>query len=341
MTNALHDISRTRQLPPTAIELAGGSPAIRRVHELLNRAAAAETAVLLVGEKGTDLASVARDLHARTGGLARRPANDSETPFVEIACAGTGAPDLNRELFGGPAGTPAGDLEAITPDCRLAGARGGTLFLHEVTELPSGVQARLARILRDREVRMQGERVPMACRVIAGAAPAIDEEVHAQRFRGDLYRRVSATRIDLPPLRDRAADVTALSARILDELTPDDDCRPRAFTQAALALLGAMPWPGNLAELRDAITRIVAATTDEVMQIEHVLPVLQLDRPPVAFVPSGNLRDARLRFERDYIAAVLQHHGWRMADAAQTLGIQRPNLYRKARQLGIPIVGVE
>ena len=75
----------------------------------------------------------------------------------------------------------------------------------------------------------------------------------------------------------------------------------------------------------------------EVIQIEHLLPALQLDRAPTAFVPAGNLKEARLRFERDYIAAVLQHHGWKMADAAQTLGIQRPNLYRKARQLGIAL----
>ena len=76
------------------------------------------------------------------------------------------------------------------------------------------------------------------------------------------------------------------------------------------------------------------------IQIEHILPALQLHRAPAPFVPSGNLREARLRFERDYIASVLQHHGWRMAAAAQALGIQRPNLYRKARQLGIPLVAV-
>ena len=84
----------------------------------------------------------------------------------------------------------------------------------------------------------------------------------------------------------------------------------------------------------------VAGTHEETMQVEHLLPALQLDRPPASFVPAGTLREARLRFERDYIAAVLQHHGWRMSAAAQTLGIQRPNLYRKARQLGIPLARI-
>jgi DNA-binding NtrC family response regulator len=85
---------------------------------------------------------------------------------------------------------------------------------------------------------------------------------------------------------------------------------------------------------------VVDRSSQDTIQIEDLLPALQLERAPGRFVPSGNLREARLRFERDYIASVLQHHGWRMADAAQTLGIQRPNLYRKARQLGIPLARV-
>jgi len=109
------------------------------------------------------------------------------------------------------------------------------------------------------------------------------------------------------------------------------------FTQAALALLAALSWPGNLAELRAVIERAAAERGEGMIQVEHVLPALKLERAQAPFAPAGNLREARLRFERDYIAAVLQHHGWRMAEAANTLGIQRPNLYRKARQLGIPV----
>jgi DNA-binding NtrC family response regulator len=184
---------------------------------------------------------------------------------------------------------------------------------------------------------VDGQPVATEFRLIASATPGIDDDVHAHRFRPDLYRRLSTTRLDLPALRDRPEDVPALATRLLEELCASRDGSRRVFTQAALALLGALTWPGNLAELRDAIDRVVRETPEEVIQMEHMLPALQLDRAPTPFVPAGNLREARLRFERDYIAAVLQHHGWRMADAAQTLGIQRPNLYRKARQLGIPV----
>ena len=159
----------------------------------------------------------------------------------------------------------------------------------------------------------------------------------AGRVREDLYRRLSASLIDLPPLRERAEDVPAIVARIVEELSEADGLPRPPFTRAALALLASLTWPGNLAELRAALARVAAQARGETIQIEELLPALQLDRAPAPFVPTGNLHDARVRFERDYIAAVLQHHGWRIADAAHTLGIQRPNLYRKARQLGIPL----
>jgi DNA-binding NtrC family response regulator len=199
------------------------------------------------------------------------------------------------------------------------------------------VQARLARLTRDGEARIDGEPVPTAIRLIVSAPPGIDADVRAHRFRSDVYRRVSTLRVDLPPLSERPEDVPALAIRVLEDLSTVGGARPRTFTQPALALLGAMSWPGNLAELRETVERAAATTDQDPIQVEHLLPTLHLDRAPHVFAPEGTLREARQRFEHDYIAAVLQHHGWRMAGAAQTLGIQRPNLYRKARQLGIPL----
>ena len=315
-----------------AIELLGRSAAITRVHELVRRAADSAGGVLLVGERGVAAASVARELHAR--------GHSSERPFVQIECSARDASGLERELFGATALVSPRDLEAIGSDGQLAAARGGTLFLKEVAELPAAVQIRLARIMRDREMLLDGQPVPTEFRLMASAAPGIDEDVHAHRFRPDLYRRLSATRIDLPALRDRAEDIPVLAARLLDDSSAARDGLRRVFTQSALALLGALTWPGNLSELRAAIDRVVNDTSTEVIQIEHMLPLLHLERAPTPFVPTGSLREARLRFERDYIGAVLQHCGWRMGDAAQALGIQRPNLYRKARQLGIPVTRV-
>jgi DNA-binding NtrC family response regulator len=309
-----------------AVELVGYSAAISRVQEMVRRIAALEGGVLLIVRRGADAESVARDVHETSAHGAHA--------FVSVPCGSAG---IERALFGEPVVHAPPDLEAVSADSRIAAARGGTLFLEDVTELPAGVQARLARLARDGEAHVDGERVKTAMRLIVSAAPGIDTDVREHRFRSDVYRRVSALRIDLPPLSERPEDVPALAVTLLEELSAARGATPLAFTKAALALLGAMSWPGNLAELRETVERAAARTEEDTIQLEHVLPTLQLDRAPRRFVPEGTLREARQRFEHDYIASVLQHHGWRMADAAQTLGIQRPNLYRKARQLGIPL----
>ena len=317
--------ARLARTPAAAPELAGGSAVIGRLQELVRRAAQLEGSVLLVAEEGTDVESVARELHVR--------GRTASAPFVVVDC---GADGVDVALFGARA-QPASDLESASADGLLAAARGGTLFLRHVSELPAAAQARLARVARDGELRIDGEPVPTSCRLIASAASTIDTDVQEQRFRADLFRRLSASRIDLPALRDRPDDVPAIAARVLEDLCAQHGVAPRILTQPALALLGALPWPGNLAELRDVVQRSLSATDAEALHVEHLLPALPLERAPTPFSPAGTLREARVRFERDYIAAVLQHHEWKVADAAATLGIQRPNLYRKARQLGIPL----
>jgi DNA-binding NtrC family response regulator len=325
----------TRFVPPTAaaIELVGRSVAVARAQELVRRAAVLDTGVLIVAERGSDAESVARELHVRSRSAA--------SPWIPLECAGGDPGSLDRRLFGRQPEFAPTDLESVSADSRLAAARGGTIFLQDVGELPASVQARLARIARDGEVRIEGAPVTTGVRFVASALPSIDAEVRENRFRPDLYRRLAASRIDLPALRDRPDDVPALAERLLEGMIGAGDDKAGgpavSFTQAALALLAALSWPGNLAELRAVVERAAAERGDGMIQVEHVLPALKLERVQAPFAPAGNLREARLRFERDYIAAVLQHHGWRMAEAANTLGIQRPNLYRKARQLGIPV----
>ncbi|OFV89794.1 MAG: hypothetical protein A3G76_03255 [Acidobacteria bacterium RIFCSPLOWO2_12_FULL_65_11] len=312
-----------------AVELIGRSPAITRAQELVRRAAAVDGSVLITAEAGVALDGVARELHARS-----RHATGS---FVLVECDARDPARLERLLFGTAVADGSTDLEGVSSDSRLAAVQGGTLFLQDVTELSAAAQARLARIARDGEMRIDGQPAATLFRLVAGAAPGIETEVHAHRFRADLYRRLSTVRIDLPSLRERAEDVPALATRLLEDSCVARGLPTRTLTHAALALLGALMWPGNLAELQRAIERALTAADDAMIHVEHLLPTLQLQRAPAPFLPAGNLREARLRFEREYIATVLQHHQWRVAEAAQALGIQRPNLYRKARQLGIPV----
>jgi DNA-binding NtrC family response regulator len=323
--------SRLAAQPAAAdsLELVGASPATIRSQKLVQRAASLDCGVLIVGEPGIDLSGVARAMHLR----GRNPS----APFVTVDCGAGPGTQLERKLFGTRSPVEPADLDAVSADSRLAAARGGALFLQHVSELPAGAQARLARILRDGELRVDAQRVAFDARVLASAPPGIDDDLRDHRFRPELYRRLAAARIDLPPLRERADDVACLAERILADLCAAKSVPLRRFTQPALALLAALHWPGNLAELRAVVSRVAGACPEPVIPIERIVPALQLKNAPAPLPPLGKLRDARLRFERDYIAAVLQHHGWRMNEAAQTLGIQRPNLYRKARQLGIPI----
>lgn len=309
-------------------ELMGHSALVRRARELVRSAADPAARALIVAEPGLDAGLVAETIH----GLGSPPG----APLVEVDCAGPAGP-LEATLLG-PAlrrGRRSELLERIAPDSMLAAARGGTLFLANVSELPASVQERLARIARDGEVRSAeaGGVVPLGLRLIGSCGPSIDTEVADGAFREDLHRRMSAVRIEVPPLRLRPEDIPSI-ARHLAISNGSPTGSPLRFTIAALGFLSALPWEGNLRELAEVIERLAARAPAPPARVEDVLGLVRLDRP---LVPSrlGSLREARRQFEREYIAAVLRRYGWRMGEAAKALGIQRTNLYRKARQLKI------
>jgi DNA-binding NtrC family response regulator len=306
-------------LPP---ELTGGSPQVRDCLAQLEQAASGDRGALVVAERGLDAESVARSLHQRSARHAQ--------PFVVLTCAGS-PQEVERALFGVPGRRRSDELEALSGASALARAHEGVLFLDEVTELPAAAQRRLARVLRDGEVLRQRPlgRLALDVRVIAGTANSLVSAIDDGRLVDELARRLPLV-IDVPPLRQRREDVSEIAARILAERAPG-----RQFTPAALTVLAALPWRRNVTELRALIDRLATAGSGPTILQEEVLAEVQLDRPPLR--PASNLREARRQFERDHIAAVLRDYGWQMREAARALGIERANLYRKARQLGIPL----
>ena len=261
-TLTLSGMSPARPPAPLTVplELVGRSAATLRLQELVRRAAMLDVPVLFAAEPGSDVEGVVRDLHAR-----RAPG----ALLVGVTCADADGARLERLLFGAPDAASPPDLEAVSADSGLARARGGTLWLQDVTELPAALQGRLARVMRDGEVRVNGAPVATRVRFLASAAPAIDADVHEHRFRADLYRRLAASRIDVPPLRQRSDDLPALAARLLEEHFASKGLPARTFTQAALALLGAVSWPGNLAELRDVVERVARSCAHDPLQIRR------------------------------------------------------------------------
>ncbi len=312
----------------TALVLIGSSAAARRLAEDI-RAAGAALCALLECEAGLDPVEVARAVHARSGRHGR---------FVAVECGAAEPGAVERELFGDMPRRAPGDVESIGARSALAQARGGTLYVGDLPELSAAAQARLARVARDGEVRIgSGAATRLDACLIGATSSDPESEMTEGRLRRDLLRHLARTRIVVPGLRRRAEDIPAILQALTAQLCAASGRPEKSFTQAAVTLLSAMPWRGNLVELRHAVTRLVSASADGVIQLEDVLAHVRFDGALAPHAPAGTLRSARQQFERDYIALVLRHHRGRVGDAARALGIQRTNLYRKARQLGISV----
>jgi two-component system nitrogen regulation response regulator NtrX len=258
--------------------------------------------------------------------------------FITVDCAAHDPDRLDAELFGTPARADSKGLEQVSSGSVLFRSSGGTLYLKNIAETPTRVQSRLARVLRDREAAHAdtGETIGLDVRPIIGVDPAIDISVQEGRIREDLFRRLSAIRIDVPPLRNRREDIPALANYLVRGVCADRGVPPKTLSRAALSLIAALPWRGNALELRMLIEAVVASLgVGRGIGLEDVLAHVRLDGGSVVFANGGTLRQARARFEREYIAAVLERHQGRISDAARALGIQRTNLYRKMRSLKV------
>jgi DNA-binding NtrC family response regulator len=211
-------------------------------------------------------------------------------------------------------------------------AGSGMLFLENVDELPASAQRRLARVLRDGEARVASRQhaIVLPFRLVASTTRDLESEVRDGRFRADLLRRFAACRITIPPLRQRPGDLAA----IIDRLLGDLGGASRTLTQPATTVLAALPWAQNVDELASVLQKVLEGAGAIVTQ-EDVLAHVPIENAFSRWDLTASLREARRRFERDYIAAVLERHQWRMSEAARALGIERANLYRKTRQLGI------
>jgi len=327
-------------------DLYSHSPAMHEVMALVARAAGMRAGVLIRGEDGTGRQVAARAIHAQQSG--------ERAAFVPIDCAAYDADDLDTVLFGSANGhgsraeraqdakleakQQSRGLERVGRQGRLYEALGGTLYMQNIAEASARVQARLARVLRDREAVLveTGEVVGFDIRPMAGVDGNVDRAVEEGRIREDLFRRLSVIRIDIPPLRNRREDIPALANYFLREICGSLRLPPKTLSRAALSLIAALPWRGNAVELRALLESIVAAVEGgRAIALEDVLSHVRLDGGSVVYANGGTLKQARSRFERDYIVAILDQHHGRISEAAKALGIQRTNLYRKMRSLRV------
>jgi len=317
-------------------EIIGSSPAMRKVWDLIDRVASTDATVLVTGESGTGKELVAQAIHYAS----RR----AEGPCVAINCAALPETLIESELFGHERGAFTG-ADRQKPG-RLELAAGGTLFLDEVGELAAAVQAKLLRVLQEREFQRVGGTATLKAdfRLIVATNRNLTEAMARGQFREDLYYRLSVFPIHLPPLRERSEDVVLLAQEFVRRLGERMGKGEPGLSRDARELLVTYPWPGNIRELQNAIERALIVSDAGLItaaQLGLTLPRLPSgETPPPAVptpsrLPSHPAAEATLQeLERHAIADALAKAKGNKTAAAAALGITRMQLYTKLKRLG-------
>ncbi|HEY2745471.1 MAG TPA: sigma-54 dependent transcriptional regulator [Polyangia bacterium] len=304
----------------------GKSAPMQDVFALIRRLSGSSANVLITGESGTGKELVARALHFNSP--------RAKKPFVPVNCAAIPDTLLESELFGYKRGA---FTDARTDrQGQFVEADGGTIFLDEIGDLPPQLQAKLLRVLQERELRPLGAARPekVDVRVLSATNRDLAQRMSEGAFREDLFYRLNVIEVMLPPLRDRAEDVLPLSDHFLTEAAARSGKRIIAFTQAALKILLAYPWPGNVRELENVVERAVALAEGDQIGPDDLPPQVRERRSSdvLAGALARGLTLAEL--EREYINRVLQAEGGNKTRAAQRLGLDRKTLYRKLEEYG-------
>ncbi len=310
-----------------AIQLIGASPAIVALRQTVERLAQTDLPVLVQGESGTGKEVVAQALHAR--------GPRSSQPFIAVNCGALPESLLESELFGHEKGAFTDAREARPGKFELAD--GGTLFLDELAELSLAGQVKLLRALEQREIcRIGGNRViRVDVRIVAATNRQLARAVKEQRFREDLYYRLAVVTVDLPPLRDRPADVLPLAEHFLERFARQAGRRDLHLSAAAQERLQAHAWPGNVRELRNLMERIAFLAPAPEVGPEDLAFLVGPARDSSVDAADLGLSEATDQFQIGFIRRMIQRVNGNMTEAANRLGLHRSNLYRKMRSLGM------
>ncbi len=302
----------------------GRSAAMQEVFGLIQRLAASPVSVLITGESGTGKELVARALHFNSP--------RANLPFVPVNCAAIPGTLLESELFGYKRGAFTG-AHRDRPGLLVEAGRG-TLFLDEVAELTPQLQAKLLRVLQEREVRPLGSNtsIPLEARIISATNRNLDEMLSEGSFREDLYYRLDVVQIDIPPLRERPEDILLLASHLLELASERAGTEPCSLdSEAAKALLGHH-WPGNVRELENVLERAVALSQSPAIQLGDLPPALLEPRSGDVLANAARRRMTLSDIEREYILHVLEEESGNKTRTSQRLGLDRKTLYRKLEE---------
>jgi two-component system, NtrC family, nitrogen regulation response regulator NtrX len=337
------EVQGLRAMADERSEMVGRSAAMMALRAQIAKVAPTRTRVLITGESGTGKELVARAIH--------RQSAVADKPLIKVNCAAIPKELIESELFGHERGAFTGATARKRGLFELAD--GGTIFLDEIGDMVSSAQAKVLRVLQSGEfTRVGGEQtLKVDVRVLAATNRDLQAAVAANEFREDLYFRLNVVPLRAPPLRERGDDVPMLSAAFIELACRENGMKVKSISDEALALLAVYPWPGNVRELRNVIERLVILS-DESIGVddlpEEILAEVARTRRESTSVPTQlprvelpaearalPLREFRDHMEREYIRIKLDENGWNISRTASLLGIERTNLHKKMRALGL------
>jgi DNA-binding NtrC family response regulator len=303
-----------------------GEP-MARIADLLTTVAKSDATVLIQGETGTGKELAARAIH--------HASERRDHPLIAVACAAIPETLLEAELFGHERGAFTGAIRERKGRFELA--HRGSLFLDEVADLGPAVQAKVLRVLQEKEFERIGgtQTIKVDVRVISATRRKLEDEVLAGRLREDLFYRLKVIPVTLPPLRERKEDILPLAEYFLEKYARPLGKDIRGIAPEACGLLLAYHWPGNVRELEASIQRAVTLTRNSVLTSEDISPEAVPAPSNHVSVPAQPLTDAIRETERRYLQEVLRSVGGQKQRAAEILGISRKTLWKKLKQLGL------
>jgi two-component system, NtrC family, nitrogen regulation response regulator NtrX len=311
--------------------ITGQSTAIESLRAQIERAAPTNATVLINGENGTGKELVARMIHHQS----RR----SNRPMIEVNCAAIPEELIESELFGHEKGAFTGATERRKGKFDLA--NGGTLFLDEIGDMSLKTQAKILRIIQEQIFERVGgaTHIRVDVRIVAATNKDLQKEIEGGRFRQDLFYRLNVIPLQVPSLRERLEDIPLLVTDFIREYAFESTIGRKTISSAVLSLLQQYSWPGNVRELRNFVERLIIMTPKESIGIEDIpedfirhLPIRDENDDPYQM---GTFREARSRFEREYILKKLDEYSWNISLTATEIGIERSHLHRKMKLLGI------
>ncbi len=322
---------RLRESMEARYEIVGRSYAINTLIEQVERVAVTQARVLITGENGTGKELVARAIHKRS--------SRADRPFVEVNCAAIPGELIESELFGHMKGSFTGAFADRAG--KFEQAHTGMLFMDEVGDMSLAAQAKVLRVLQDGEVTRIGgsKRISVDVRVLAATNKNLMDEIHAGRFREDLYYRLNVVPVFVPPLRERRDDIPLLVAHFLQQLSRSESIAPKTMSEEAVQRLQSLEWPGNVRELRNTIERLlilVGGPRITLADVERQVGVRSADSASLGSLTSmQTFEEFKQAAERAFLLVKLREFDWNVSETARALEMPRSNLYKKIERYGL------